>query len=207
MSIEIVYENENIIIGKEYKYVYNNYTYDEEGYEVWKYGCLKRDDNGNLLFINNNRYNKIENFKDGCAIVVRDNKYGIINSYGAEIVPTQYDWISIINDNLIRVAANSKNGVINYDNDVIIPIKFNNITMLKDGIIQTKCFEGINFFDNKGNKLFDCYFDNAKRLNNGMIKASINRSDSYIKDCFIINKDYKIIKHFTEGEEYEWCYK
>lgn len=102
-----------------------------------KYNYVKSD--GSLL--TDKEYDHVSNFnKDKYAIVCNDNKCGIINSKGKEVVPLSYDEIEELDENLYSLLSekydkklfiykdsNEKYGIISVDNKIVIKAIYDEI--------------------------------------------------------------------------------
>lgn|GEM_PF-2402876 len=73
------------------------------------------------------KYELVKPFKDGLGEVMFNNKWGIVNYKGVEIVPCKYD--EVFSGPLIRVGANKLYGLINRDGKVIMPVVCSSITL------------------------------------------------------------------------------
>ena len=76
---------------------------------------------------------RIHNFVEGHAIIVRDGKYGFIDTAGQEIIPCTYDAVSNFTNGFSIVKANGKYGVINDNGDVVVDVRW---SYLRDPIFE-----------------------------------------------------------------------
>ena len=79
---------------------------------VWKY----IDKKGNDVF--NKRWSHAENFRDGFAIVMIDDKYGAIDTTGRIIIDIQYPYLSHIRDGFFSIGTLS-DSIINSKGEMI----------------------------------------------------------------------------------------
>jgi len=102
---------------------------------------------------NNNRYPQLQNTytsighfsENGYAIVSQNQKKGIINDRGTEIVPPIYDYIEESKNHFIA-KQNSKFGVYNKEGKIVIPFEYSFIESLYQ-----------YFFVAKGGEYYDAY--------------------------------------------------
>jgi hypothetical protein len=87
-------------------------------------------------YINNNgnptcdlKYSNVKAFRKGLAAVQNDSVWGLIDTVGFEIIPTDYDYPPIvINSSFIIVSKSAKWGIIDQDENVIYPFVYSLIT-------------------------------------------------------------------------------
>ena len=69
------------------------------------------------------KYEHIEKFSEGLALVNTNNKYGFIDEIGDVIVPLKYDCAESFSGGLAAVKLNDKWGMINKKNEIIVPLE------------------------------------------------------------------------------------
>lgn len=55
------------------------------------------------------------------------DKWGVLDSTGRQILPCQYDWVSILTPNLFSVNIDGKYGVVNRNGEAVIPIIYSGL--------------------------------------------------------------------------------
>jgi len=90
------------------------------------------------------RYDAIETrFEEGYALVRIEDRTGVVDISGAEIIPVQYDHIKFLGDDYFGVYNQGLAGVIDKNNTQIIPIKYEELRYLSNnlfvGHIDTMC--------------------------------------------------------------------
>lgn len=100
-------------------------------------------------------YSDIGIFQNDKAICSLNNKEGIINSNGINIVDNIYYWIGILNDGNYRVALNGKYGIIDNNGNLIIDILYDSIGLFKNGNYCLRMGNKIIVTNNKGKIIFD----------------------------------------------------
>ena len=88
----------------------------------------------NIEAIENYDTNNNVSYNSNVLKVQKNNKYGLINLEGKEILPCEYDEISAIigNENSIKVSKDGKVGVVDNNGKKVIDIKYKNIEKLSD---------------------------------------------------------------------------
>lgn len=80
-------------------------------------------------------YEQKSRFIDGYTAVLKDSKWGVIDLYGLQILPFEYEDITIYSSNLFRVVKNEKEGLVNNSNEVILDIIYDKLRKEKDEYI------------------------------------------------------------------------
>ena len=110
----------------------------EEGFAItfkkigdcYKFGFI----NKNFKTVTKPKYDWVENFKNGFAIVSNEGKWGVINVKGKQVLPCNYSSVKQVSENRFIVAIDKKYGVVDSKNKIIIPIKYNPIFALQDNL-------------------------------------------------------------------------
>lgn len=172
-------------------------------------GCIKA-----VLVFDDGRmsrtYDKIFCFKGDFAEVKLDNKYGLIDRNGKEIIPPIYERIYEFKDGLAEVCFNGKMGIISLTGQLIIEPKYDSICRFSNGkfkvFLNGKCgiidYAGVEMLKpHKYNDIADFHDgvarvfvrnENGNRYNGnyGLIDESFNE---------IVSPKYTSIGNFVEG--------
>ena len=81
-------------------------------------------------------YTKTSCLQEGLSIVSKNNKYGVIDVNGKEIVPLQYDYIGGFSNSLSPARKGNKRGYINKQGKEVIPFEFDFVGNFEDGIAK-----------------------------------------------------------------------
>ena len=103
------------------------------------------------------------NFHEGLARVVKNNRFGFINSKGNEVIPCQYDFAHDFKNGSAVVQSN-KFGVINTAGEFIYPLDIDDVTFEDDIYIIGRKGEYFGVIDRNGNEVSpfaNTYFDIA----------------------------------------------
>jgi hypothetical protein len=103
------------------------------------------------------RYDWVDNFSEGRAIVQLNGKYGVVDLEGNEVVPLLYDWVNNFSEGRARVKLDGRRGVVDLDGNVVLPCWYKNIERLTDGfktMHQVSTHDGEHlYFDRDGNPI------------------------------------------------------
>ncbi len=103
------------------------------------------------------KYNYIEPFNDGIAAVRNDSmKYGAIDSTGKEVIPCEYDSMSLCYDGLIAVGKRDetkalKYGYVDKSGKTVIPIKYDSAGDFNGGHALVSEGDTVRVIDKTGN--------------------------------------------------------
>jgi hypothetical protein len=73
------------------------------------------------------RYDWVDDFYEGRAIVRLNGKYGCVNLEGNEVVPLYYDYVDNFSEGRATVILDGKKGVIDLEGNEVIPCWYENI--------------------------------------------------------------------------------
>jgi len=91
------------------------------------------------------------NFENGFAWVKLDDKYGLIDITGKEVIEIKYDFAANFSEGLSKVRINDKCGFINKDGKIVIELKYDSANDFRRGLAKVK-FNGKWGFINKDEK-------------------------------------------------------
>ena len=133
-------------------------------------------------------YSGISTFgTDGFAVVSKNNKSGLIDVSGNQIVPCIYEEARA-HDKLVPVAHNSKWGFINTIGNIVIPFKFFEAYGFQDEMCIVRDFNYFYGYVNKnGDEIVPCKYQHAHNFNNGF--ADVQFHDKW----GVINKQGKLV--------------
>jgi len=82
------------------------------------------------------KYKSIKQLYNSCFLVSQDNKFGLLNARGKEVVPCVYDNLAPYNDwPLITATKNGLSGLINYDGKIAWPLECKSIYPLNYSVL------------------------------------------------------------------------
>ena len=147
-----------------------------------------------------NSYDDFGEFSEDMIPVVKNEKYGYINTDGKEIVPCIYDKACPFKNGLACVAKDNKYGYIDKEGNLIIPLIYDNAHNFDDIGLANVCKGGLwGFIDKFGNEVISCryIYDSIKLDINGSFGAVLNyQSEVYFyknHGCRWYNKGIAVI--------------
>lgn len=153
------------------------------------------------------KYDAIEDFHDGLAVVRQGKKYGCINVYGEEVVSCVYDVIGDFSEGFAYIKKGDLWGFINTNGKVVIPCRY----IEKDGLIPVRSFsEGLaavsengkwGYINVKGELTIPCQFDFAQDFHEGLATVIEQNVTRYINNIgkSVIPFEYKGGLDFSDG--------
>lgn len=136
-------------------------------YKIWAIDDNDDEDKYNLLNLNGNigsgiRYDYIlelrqyDSNKSDLTKVVKDERFGLLDGTGRELVTPQYDWIDLeYQDGLVIIKKNGLYGYLDcYGNEVVVPI-FEDAEEFHDGVALIKKEGLYGYIDVCGNYLLE----------------------------------------------------
>lgn len=187
------YKDEYIIVNTENKYgvistsgkiiietKYENIKYlnSKDMYAATDGGALKLISSEDKVLLDTG-YDDIIQAKGENVVILKNNKYGVINLKGEQKIPTEYDEIKYTNSIYYIAKKADKYGVIDIDNKEIIPFEYTNISYIEE----------CDFATAEKSETETVIFDNnwAQKLT-GII-SEINKEKGYIK--IYVDNNYK----------------
>src|SRR5690606_18177166 len=125
-----------------------------------------------------------DKFQDGIAIFANfEQKFGLIDKNGNQIVPAKYDYIKSFSNGLWAVYHNKKWGIIDKTGREIVPPKYGDsiyTEYFSDGALRVEVNEKYGFLDDKGNVIIPLIYDYAWEFHNGLAKVRLNDKSDFI---------------------------
>ena len=101
--------------------------------------------------------------------VKKDNKYGLIDNTGNEIVPLQYDHFHYANNELVAVQKGNKWGLIDNAGKEIVPLQYDNFHYANNELVAVKKGNKWGLIDNAGKEIVPLQYDHIGDGNNGLL--------------------------------------
>ena len=112
------------------------------------------DFNTKTFFKAVNSYDNFGEFSEDMIPVVKDKKYGFVNSDGKEIVPCVYDYASSFKNGLALVRKDKKYGYVDKKGEVVVPIIYDGAYSYDDNGWANVCKDSLwGFIDKFGNEV------------------------------------------------------
>lgn len=142
-------------------------------------------------------YQNVLGMTEGLILVVRDGKYGYLNSKGREVIPCQYDEAGLFDQDRATVVVNGKWGIINHTGKVILPIRFDHsgyrseAYRFHDGLALVELDGRYGYCDRDGNLVVYPCFENAYQFGDGLAPVKLGswgyidtKGDFFVGPCF-----------------------
>lgn len=97
-----------------------------------------------ITFISENYDTALKIEETGGFKVLKDGKFGVINSSLDVIIPLEYDMIIYVGDNNFKVLKNGKYGVINSNGTIVKPCIYNNVFIFNSSL---NSISSLNMYD------------------------------------------------------------
>lgn len=161
------------------------------------------DKNGNKLFTikkSKGRYWPTPKYMDGYVTFRNDDKYGVVDAKGDEVIRAKYDNIMNLGNGEFAVLKNKKWGVVNAKDEEIIPFDYDSAEPIKLGdnyIMQ----EGKEFVVlEKGDSKPVATFDNASIEADGYVEYK--SKDEYDDDVFEVVAEPAVEEYYDYDYDY-----
>ena len=148
-------------------------------------------------------------FFEGLAVVSsREEKCGVIDKTGREIVPCKYDnmFNPIINDlgfheGVAQVELNGKYGYIDKTGREIVPCRYDSVGDFYEGLVEVELNGKYGFVDTTGKEVVPCKYDCAWFFSDGLAKVQLNSKYGYIDKTGreVVPLQYDDASIFSEG--------
>jgi hypothetical protein len=122
---------------------------------------LVRDDNYRFYYITEQAslysgfYQDATAFRHGVAVVQVNDKWGIINQRGLELIPPKYDQIDSFENGFAKVRITGFTGLSNLDGELIAQPAYEYISYAGEGLFRVEQGDKIGYFDMNGNWVWD----------------------------------------------------
>jgi hypothetical protein len=103
----------------------------------------------------NGYYQKAREFQHGVAVVQINERWGIINRKGIEIIPPKYDRIDHFENGYAKVRIEGFTGLINLKGELIVEPDYEFISYAGKGLFRVEQGDKIGYFDSHGHWIWD----------------------------------------------------
>ncbi len=172
--------------------------------EIGDSGCKKSgyiDINGNMVIDLNTKYDDIEDFHEGLALITVNAKHGFINEKGQEVISCKYGFARGFSEGLAAVNLHSKIydespdlAYINTRGTVVLnPKGYSEINDFHNGLARVRERQGYGYIDKSGRQVIPCTYEEAEDFSEGLALVEImtDEGDSYY---YINNRGDKVLK-------------
>lgn len=127
----------NIVVFPRYDWTDYNFEgfsrYVRNGRTGFLIGDPADDDDPNEFFIFA-AYDYADRFNEGCAVVMNDGKWGMIDKSRKLLLPMQFDGVLRMQDGFAAVEKNGKCGFINRAGKLVIPLQYKQVRSFHNGL-------------------------------------------------------------------------
>lgn len=149
------------------------------------------------------KYNSINETREGLAAVQKGYRWGFVNEQGVEVVPPKYDLVWDFNDGLAEVRLGGKVGFVDKTGKEVVPVKYDWVGDFHGGLAKVRSSRNYayvyGYVDKKGNEIIEPRYNWITRTKKGF-KARKNGLTFFIDKegkeklpSVIQNKDFQII--------------
>ena len=126
--------------------------YVQDGKTGFLRGDPARDDDPNEFFIIAS-YEYADRFNDGCAVVMQDGKWGMIDKSRNLLVPMQFDGVLRMQDGFAAVEKDGKCGFVNRAGKLKIPLQYKRVRSFHNGLAAVQFENDTWGYINKAGKV------------------------------------------------------
>src|SRR5690554_21499 len=120
------------------------------------------------------KYDNVEHFSDGLAMVQLNNKWGFIDKTGKEVTPLKYDNTWDFSNGLAKVKINNKWGLIDKTGKEVTPLKYDATWAFPDDIVGVKLNDKWGFIDKMGKEMIPLKYDATLGFSDGIAGVKLN---------------------------------
>jgi hypothetical protein len=117
-------------------------------------------------------YESVEKFKEGLAIVSKNDLYGAINKKGDLVIAIKYDELYDFNEGVAIVGANEKYGLVNISGEEILKIEYDDVSEMKEGLAKAEKEGLFGFYDKNGFEKIEAIYDDVSDFDGDLVIVS-----------------------------------
>jgi hypothetical protein len=152
---------------------------------------------------NRKEYDVKFGFSDGLVWVRLNDKWGLIDETGKEVIPLKYDDIIFFSEGLVWVQLNDKWGLIDRTGKEVISLKYDNIYIedFPEGLAAVKLDGKWGFIDETGKEIIPVKYDYIGDFSEGFATVKLDGKWGFIDEIGkeVIPVKYDYIGDFSEG--------
>ena len=134
-------------------------------------------------------YDQLRGFQDGLLKVMRDDKYGFLNTKGELVIPCKYDYANAFSEGRAIVRQNGLYGFIDTQGTEICPPQYDGMDDFRDGMSRVKKDEKYGYIDLNGNLVLPFIYLEAYSFSEGI---AFVYDENEKTDMFINTKGEKV---------------
>ncbi|MCX6244907.1 MAG: WG repeat-containing protein [Bacteroidetes bacterium] len=126
------------------------------------------------------KYDNVEVFSEGLALVKLNNKYGFVDKNGKEVIPIIYENALSFHDQLAAVRLNDKCGYIDKKGELIIGFNFQHGNYFYSGLASVMKNDKWGYINKSGVELTEFNYDSYYHEYEGFIQVKIGEKWGFI---------------------------
>ena len=140
--------------------------------------------------------------QDSLLRVKSNNKYGLLEFDGKEIVPCKYDDLALFDNNsCVKAKSDNKYGLLIFDGKEIVPCKYDDLTLFNYSLIKTEIDNKYGLLEFDGKEIVPCKYDDLTLLDSNydyLLKAKsdnkyglieLEHADDYERPTIVKGKE------------------
>ena len=151
------------------------------------------------------KYDRIESFHDGLALVQKDGNYGYINKKGVEVIPCKYKLANDFSDGIAVVCTDDyyTKILIDINGNEVATCKYSTIEPFSDGMALVYDNHGAGYINKKGVEVIPCKLKGGFKFCEGLAMVFKDKGPVFIdkngKEVFTPNHKINDRTYFHEG--------
>lgn len=146
-------------------------------------------------------FDDVYGFSDGLVCIRLNDKFGLIDKTGKEVVELKYNSINIFSDGLAYVNLNGKFGFIDKTGKEVIKPKYNAAGSFSDGLARVMLNSKWGFIDKSGKEVIKLKYDYVRDFSDGLATIYLDKKYGYIDKSGkeVIEPKYNYADTFSAG--------
>ena len=120
------------------------------------------------------KYDDVETFSEGPAIVKLKNEYGFVDKSGKVIVPLKYDEAREFKEGLAAVKLKGKWGFIDKSGKLVVPLKYDEAFSFDEGLAEVELNGKQGYVDKSGKEVVPLKYDETWGFSEGLAAVKLN---------------------------------
>lgn len=151
-----------------------------------KYGYINKKGNSVIKesFNHPGLLDDIGSFKNGFAVINKNNWYGMIDKKGKSVVPAKYYHIDNISEGFARVLLKGKHGYVDMKGKEVIPVKYkdgkNDSPGFKGGMVAVSNGKKFAYFNKKGEQVTKFKYDETYGFSGDTALVKIGKKEGHV---------------------------
>ncbi len=117
-------------------------------------------------------YETVEKFREGLAVVSKDDLYGAINKQGDVIIPMKYEELYDFYEGTAVCAKGGKYGMVNTSGEEIMKLEYDDVMEMKNGLAIAEKEGLFGYYDKNGFEKIEAIYDEVNQFEEGLAIVS-----------------------------------